>query len=158
MSTQFTFGAMTPMKILIAIDDSKFSEAAVLSVVARPGPPGTEIKVLHVLEPPSILMGRQMTAHDPEFESVWQALQEQAEALVAKVTAQLQGAGLNVTPALAEGDPKSRIIDVAGEWHADLIVLGSHGRRGLGRFLMGSVSEAVVHHAHCSVEIVRTQS
>jgi nucleotide-binding universal stress UspA family protein len=149
---------MTQMKILIAIDDSKFSEAAVQSVVARPGPTGTEIKVLHVLERPSILMGRQMTAHDPEFESVWQALQEQAEALVAKVTKQLQSAGLHVTPGLAEGDPKSKIIDVAGEWHADLIVLGSHGRQGLGRFLMGSVSEAVVRHAHCSVEVVRTQS
>ena len=67
-------------------------------------------------------------------------------------------AGLSVTPALQEGDPRSQIIDVAREWRADLIVLGPHGRTGLQRFLLGSVSEAVVRHAHCSVEIARTHT
>ena len=63
--------------------------------------------------------------------------------------------GLKVIAALEVGDAKSRILDVAEEWHADLIVLGSHGRKGVNRFLMGSVSEAVARHACCSVEIVR---
>ena len=143
------------MRILLPIDESKFSAGAVRSVAARPWPPDTEIRVLHVVEPPSLLLGREMTAHDPEFEAVWKALREQAKALVAKATEGLRRSGLNVTPVLAEGDPKSQIIDVASDWHADLIVLGSHGRKGLDRFLMGSVSEAVVRHAHCSVEIVR---
>ena len=143
------------MKILIAIDESKCSQAAVRSVAARPWPSDTEIRVLHVVEPPSLLLGREMTAHDPEFEAVWKALREQAKALVAKATEWLRSSGLSVTPALAEGDPKSQIIDIASDWHADLIVLGSHGRKGLYRFLMGSVSEAVVRHARCSVEIVR---
>jgi len=146
------------MKILLAIDDSKFSQAAVQTVVACACSPGTEVKVLHVVEPPSRLLGREMKAHDPEFEAVWNARREQAKALVSKATEMLRGAGLDVTPALQEGDPRSQIIDVAKEWHADLIVLGSHGRKGLNRFLMGSVSEAVARHAHCSVEIVRTQS
>jgi nucleotide-binding universal stress UspA family protein len=143
------------MKILIAIDESKFSEAALRSVAARPWPADTEIRVLHVVEAPSLLLGREMTAHDPEFEAVWKALREQAQALVAKATEWLRCSGLSVTPALAEGDPKSQIIDVASDWHADLIVLGSRGRKGLDRFLMGSVSEAVVRHARCSVEIIR---
>lgn len=146
------------MKILVAVDDSKFSQAAVRSVAAMPWPPPTEIKVLHVIEPPSLIMGREMTAHDPEFEAVWMAVREQAKALVTGVVETLQQSGLTATTALAEGDPKSQIIDVAGNWHADLIVLGSHGRHGLNRFLMGSVSEAVVRHAHCSVEIIRTQT
>jgi nucleotide-binding universal stress UspA family protein len=144
------------MKILLAIDNSKFSQAAVQSVVARSWSPGTEVKVLNVVEPPSLLLGREMTGYDPEFENVWKALREQAKAVVTKATDVLHKAGLGVTPALEEGDPKSKIIDVAKEWPADLIVLGSHGRNGLNRFLMGSVSEAVVRHAHCSVEIVRT--
>jgi nucleotide-binding universal stress UspA family protein len=59
---------------------------------------------------------------------------------------------------LVEGDPKSQILDAAKEWRADMIVLGSHGRTGLGRFLMGSVSQDVVRHAHCSVEVFRTPS
>ena len=104
------------MKILIAIDDSKFSQAAVQSVVARPGPPDTEIKVLHVVEPPSLLLGREMTGHDPEFEAVWKAWREQAKALVTKVTEGPRRSGLNATKALAECDPKSQIIDVASDW------------------------------------------
>jgi nucleotide-binding universal stress UspA family protein len=143
------------MKILLAIDDSKFSHAAVQSVVTRAWSPGTEVKVLSVVEPPSLLIGREMTGYDPEFEAVWKALREQAKALVTKATEVVRKTGLNVTPALEEGDPKSKIIDIAKQWRADLIVLRSHGRKGLNRFLMGSVSEAVVRHAHCSVEIVR---
>ena len=143
------------MRILLAIDESKFSEAAVRSVAAGPWPPETEVRVLHVVESPSLLLGREIAAHDKRFEAVWNALREQANVLLAKATEELSRSGLNVTPALIEGDPKSQIIDIASDWHADLIVLGSHGRRGLDRFLMGSVSEAVVRYAHCSVEIVR---
>jgi Universal stress protein family len=54
--------------------------------------------------------------------------------------------------------PKTIILDEATQWGADLIVLGSHGRRGAERFLMGSISEAVAMHAHCSVEVVRMKS
>ena len=57
-----------------------------------------------------------------------------------------------VSAVVEEGDPKTRIIDHAAHWQADVIVLGSHGRKGLDRFLLGSVSEAVARHAPCSVE------
>lgn len=67
---------------------------------------------------------------------------------------------------VAPGDPKPRpndingpknvILDEAANWHADLIVVGSHGRRGLDRFLLGSVSETVAIYAHCSVEVLRS--
>ncbi len=50
---------------------------------------------------------------------------------------------------------KDAIIDTAQDWRADLIVVGSHGRRGLSRFLLGSVSQAVVAHAPCSVAVIR---
>jgi nucleotide-binding universal stress UspA family protein len=56
---------------------------------------------------------------------------------------------------LVEGYIKDTILDLAAHWPATLIVLGSHGRRGIGRMLLGSVSEAIARHAHCSVEIVR---
>jgi nucleotide-binding universal stress UspA family protein len=146
------------MKILLAIDESEYSEAAVKMMVAQNSPSNTEVRVLHVVEPPSLLLGREMGAHDPEFEAVWNALREQAKALAEKTTGILRNAGYKVTPALEEGDPKSKIIDVSAEWKADLIVLGSHGRKGLSRFLMGSVAESVARHASCSVEIVRLPS
>jgi nucleotide-binding universal stress UspA family protein len=144
------------MKILIAIDGSDFSQAALQSVIARPWPADTQVKVLHVVEPPSLLMGREMGGYDPEFEAVWKALREQAKDLIGKAAEKLRAAKFNVSTELVEGDPKSQIIDISNEWHADMIVLGSHGRSGLNRFLMGSVSQDVVRHAHCSVEIVRT--
>jgi nucleotide-binding universal stress UspA family protein len=146
------------MKILIAIDGSDFSQAALKSVIERPWPPKTEAKVMHVVEPPSLLMGREMGGYDPEFEMVWKALREQAKELVEKAAEKLREAKFHVSTELVEGDPKSQIIDAANQWHADMIVLGSHGRTGLGRFLMGSVSQDVVRHAHCSVEIIRTPS
>jgi nucleotide-binding universal stress UspA family protein len=146
------------MKLLIAIDGSEFSQAALSSVIARPWNTGTEIKVLHVVEPPSLFIGREMGAYDPEFETIWKALREQAKDLVEKAAAKLRAAGFQVATELVEGDPKSQIIDAANEWHADMIVLGSHGWSRLNRFLMGSVSEGVVRHAHCSVEIIRTAS
>jgi len=65
---------------------------------------------------------------------------------------------MSVTTAILQGDTKSMIIDASEEWHADVIVLGSHGRKALDRFLMGNVSEAITRHAHCSVEIVRIPS
>jgi nucleotide-binding universal stress UspA family protein len=144
------------MKILLAIDGSEFSQAALRSVIARPWNAGTEVKILHVVEPPSLLIGREMGAYDPEFEMVWKALREQAKVLAEKAAEKLRVAGFQISTQLVEGDPKSQIIDVANEWHADMIILGSHGWSGLNRFLMGSVSEGVVRHAHCSVEIIRT--
>jgi nucleotide-binding universal stress UspA family protein len=146
------------MKILIAIDGSDFSQAALESVIARPWPPRTEVKILNVVEPPSLLMEREMTGYDPEFEAVWKALRDQAKHLVEKAAEKMRAANFNVTTELVEGDPKSQIIDIAHEWKADMIVLGSHGRTGINRFLMGSVSQGVVRHAHCSVEVIRTAS
>jgi len=138
------------MTILLAIDDSEFSEAALRAVAAQ-GPKDTKVWVLHVLEPPSTVLGREMGGYEPEFEALWKTRREQAKALVAKAAERLRDSGLNATPILKEGDPKSSIIDLATEWRADLIVLGSHGRKGL----KGSVSEAIARHASCSVEIVR---
>jgi nucleotide-binding universal stress UspA family protein len=149
-------GSQTQMKILIAIDGSDYSQGALKSVITRPWPPDTAVKVLHVVEPPSLLMGREMGGYDPEFEMVWKALREQAKELVEKAAEKLREAKFQVSTELVEGDPKSQILDAAKEWHADMIVLGSHGRSGFSRFLLGSVSQEVVRHAHCSVEIIRT--
>ena len=70
----------------------------------------------------------------------------------------LSNAGYKTQTAVEEGDPKSKIIDQAAEWKAELIVMGSHGRKGGDRFFICSVAEAVSRHAECSVEIGRIQS
>jgi len=143
------------MRILLAIDDSKFSEAAAETVIEQARPHGTEVRILHVLESPPLLVARELGGYEPALQNALEFQKQHAEALVAKVAEFLRARGLKVIAALEMGDPKSKILDVAEEWHADLIVLGSHGRKGLNRFLMGSVSDALARHACCSVEIVR---
>jgi len=56
-----------------------------------------------------------------------------------------------------EGLPAEEIVKAAQSWPADLIVIGSHGRGGLGRVFLGSVAEAVMHHAPCPVLVVRAK-
>jgi universal stress protein A len=56
---------------------------------------------------------------------------------------------------LREGNPATEILEAAREWKADLVVIGSHGRRGLARLVMGSVAEGVTRHAPVPVLVVR---
>lgn len=146
------------MKILLAVDDSKHSEAAAQVVLTQARPQDSEVTVLHVVEPMPLLVAREMAAYEPKLETVRRAQLQEAEALVGRTAEALRSKGLKVTTAVEEGDPKSKIIDHAAQWHADLVVLGSHGKTGIDRFLLGSVSDAVARHAHCSVELVRLPS
>ena len=139
------------MKVLLAIDDSKFSEAATRAVITQCQRPGTEIRVLHVID-----LGKPIRTSYAE--RLRQQFLKQGEELVARVAKRLRAEGLDVVTAVEEGDARACIIDNLVRWQADLVVLGSHGRTGLEHFLMGSVAEAVAHHAPCSVEIVRLGS
>lgn len=81
----------------------------------------------------------------------------EAKALLAKTAKTLSAAGFRTETALRKGDIRETIIDSAAEWDVDLIVVGSHNRSGVHRFLLGSVAESVARHAPCSVEIVRAR-
>jgi len=146
------------MRIVLAVDGSAFSDAAVQATIAQAGSKGTEIRVLHVVEPPTLLATREMGGYDSALEKAWEAERKQAQLLVEMTVELLRTKGLKANGTVENGDAKSKILETAREWHADLIVLGSHGRKGLEHFLLGSVSEAVARHADCSVEIVRIRT
>jgi nucleotide-binding universal stress UspA family protein len=147
------------MKVLLAIDDSLFSSVATDTLIAQVKTEGIEIRVLHVLEPfPKDLAEVMGSKEHPDFAFARLKLRERAKELVAKAARKLERAGFKVSSLIEEGDARSAILYQAEIWDADLIVLGSHGRTGLGRFLVGSVSEAVARHARCSVQIVRARS
>jgi nucleotide-binding universal stress UspA family protein len=82
---------------------------------------------------------------------------QRAQEAVSSAESILFGAGIETTSIIAvpAATPKELILSEAAEWNAGLLVVGSHGRRGVNRFLLGSVSEAIALHAKCSVEIVR---
>ncbi|HXG94576.1 MAG TPA: universal stress protein [Blastocatellia bacterium] len=148
------------MRILLAIDGSSFSDAAVKEVAERPWPLGSELKIISVVEPPLLPTVETWVPPDNYYESLERAAEDQARATVEKaadIIGRAQGDHLRVMAEIIRGHPRHVITDEAEEWNADLIVVGSHGYRGLTRLWLGSVSQAVASHAKCSVEIVRSR-
>ena len=140
------------MKLLVAVDDSKFSDAAVLGIPAYFKPESVEVRILHVVPLPVRSAVPQMSRdYAPELEEHT----KEAHALVDRHVKSLRANGYQVDSVVETGDVRETIIDSAIRWSADLILLGSHGHKGMGRLLIGSVAESVVRHAHCSVFVVR---
>jgi nucleotide-binding universal stress UspA family protein len=150
---------MKPMKILLAIDGSPCSAAAVEEVARRPWPEGSRVLVVSAVEPPAPLAAEPYMLAGGYFEEAERAKRQAAEETVARAARALragEGTGrLEVETAVLTGSPKRAVVEEADEWGADLIVLGSHGYKTWERMLLGSVSQAVSAHASCSVEIVR---
>ncbi len=149
--------ARVGLKLLLATDGSKYSEAAARSVAERPWPKRTTIKIVSVLAPPELVIG--------PLEGVTEALdraeeikKEQAQEALSAAGRILRDAGLKSAGVVLVGDARTRILDEANEWGADLIVVGAQGRSGVDRILQGSVSEAVAIHAACSVEVIRSRN
>ena len=147
------------MKVLLAIDGSPFSHAAVSEVAARPWPNGTLVEVLTVIHS-AVPM-----AIDPAFviaaihvDQV-EAQRPFASALVDAAAEQIRRSAPNVlvTARVLTGPPKDVIVEEAGNWNADLIVMGSHGYGRFRRMILGSVAGAVVANAPCSVQVVRAK-
>jgi nucleotide-binding universal stress UspA family protein len=140
-------------RVLLAVDASTFSEAACRMLIEQVQPE-TEVQVLNVVQPMNVLTAREMG--DYSFvERIYADETKQARVLVDAIAARLREKRVSLITEVAQGDPKSEILDASETWKADLIVVGSHGRTGLERFLLGSMSEVVGRHARCSVEVVR---
>jgi nucleotide-binding universal stress UspA family protein len=140
------------MNILLATDGSNHSNAAAQHIAKLFRSQDNEVRVLTVVEPITTAAMPQMApGYYPELEDQ----KREAKALVERTAKVLSEAGFKVSMSVLTGDAKTVILDEAEKWRADLIVVGSHGRKGIGRFLLGSVSEAVARHTTCSVQIVR---
>jgi len=141
-------------KILVAVDFGPASEAAGKRAIAIAKRFGAELVVLHVYEapvypyvPPPLL----------EVDTIVATLERRAHAGVEVVARQLAaelGAGARVTSELRQGSAWRNILDVAAELDADLVVMGTHGRSGIERVLIGSVAEKVVRMSPVPVLIV----
>jgi len=148
------------MRILLAIDGSGPSEAAVDEIARQHFPADSQVRVISVVESPNFPEtypggGVNMIM----YEEIEKTGREWARAAVEKAAAKLRVdeeiCQVNVTTEVLSGSPKGVILEQADAFGADLIVVGSHGYRMLERFLLGSVSQAVALHARCSVLIVR---
>ena len=142
------------MKILLAIDDSAASDNAIDEVRSRPWPMPSTVRVLSAIQPYTP-PATEVVLPSASTDEIRRMLAEQADRRTKAAGERIAAPGLTIETDVREGDARAVIIDAADEWKADLIVVGSHGRTGLKRVLLGSVAQAVVAHAHCSVEVVR---
>jgi len=143
------------MRIVIAVDQSPHSERAVRFVSRMRWPAGSRVVVVSVigssLSPPT-------AGVDTGAPVMLEAMAEQSvetQTRLAQVEARLRAVGIATENRLSTGDPRDTLLRLIDDERVDLIVVGSHGRTGLAKLLLGSVSSHVVTHARCSVLVVK---
>jgi nucleotide-binding universal stress UspA family protein len=144
------------MRVLIPTDGSEYAEVALQKVAERPWPKGSEFKIIASPEYPVLVGEYPYYAPEQLTEMTKNSRNHAIES--AKTGVGLLGkAGLTVRSEVTDPKetPAHAILAEADKWQANLIVVGSHGRRGFDRLILGSVSETVALHARCSVEVVR---
>jgi nucleotide-binding universal stress UspA family protein len=143
------------MKILVASSGS-YDDAIdpAHSVFSFPWPEGAEIHVLSVAEVVYPVMAGM--APDPvDLSDVTVRTDEEAMATANRSAMRFRSLGFAAEGLHVTGDPETAILEHAKSWGADLIVVGSHDRSRVERFLMGSIAESVVKHAPCSVLVLK---
>lgn len=142
------------LRIILAVDGSRESDAAVDTVASRRWPAGTAVRVISVYDQSGMdsALGSFTTPDLAGYEDVdIEIVEDRAEAAVST----LEQAGIAVQAIVTRGNPASAILEEAGRWGADMIFLGARGHGLIERALLGSVSNAVATRAQCSVEVVR---
>ncbi|WP_026101006.1 universal stress protein [Synechococcus sp. PCC 7336] len=156
-------------KILVALDRSEMSEQVFDRAVTLAGATGAKLLFLHVT---ALFEGMTLSGAGEDLEAYMQQTREmeklglqllrsfsdRAEAALSSYANRAPSAELDTEYSYRFGDPGRTICDVAEEWGADAIVLGRRGRNAAVEFLLGSVSNYVLHHAPCSVFVVNPRS
>jgi len=141
---------MTPRTILVPIDFSPCAEHAVDYACGLAEKLGATIVLINAIGPTPSEVTLALT--DAMLQSAVGAHQEALD----KLAVPRRALAAFAEPLVRTGDPRDVIIETAKEVKADLIVMGTHGRRGLSRMVMGSVAEDIVRNAPCPVLTVRT--
>jgi nucleotide-binding universal stress UspA family protein len=136
--------------IVVGTDGSAGAEAAVQKVIELARGSGATVHVVCAYPAPSALERIGMTARQEPTD-----LRGVAYDVLARDERRFSEAGFTVEKHAREGDPAHAIIDVAAEQNAELIAVGARGATGLRRFMLGSVSSKLSHHAPTSLLIVR---
>jgi nucleotide-binding universal stress UspA family protein len=146
------------MKILFATDGSEFSKKSIEKIASLVGAQSSvSIKAISVFETFAPMAAEPFAVSADYYRELEENSRKRADAWAEESVADLKKAipSADVSKEVSMGAPSRIIIETAKEWGADLIVVGSHGRGFWGRVMLGSVSDAVLHHAPCSVLVVR---
>lgn len=141
---------LTIRRILHPTDFSSSSDAALRLAAVLAQDHDAEIILLHVIEPPPVGSSGAVPAPPPGLPSSRAKVEQRLQALAATLPE------LRTECRVAEGPAADAILDAARETGGDVIVMGTHGRTGLARLLVGSVAEQVVRRAPCPVLTVKS--
>ncbi len=136
--------------ILVAHDGSKLSDKALKKAVEIASGFNSSLTVLSVI--PELYLTE---LPDIDRQRIMAALTEEANTAMEKVRISLSGKPIEAKTIVRQGPAAEKILETAQKMKIDLLVLGSHGRHGAKKFLLGSVSTKVVDHANCPVLVVK---
>lgn len=145
------------MKILIAVDDSPHSARAVRFVSRMRWPAGSRVVVANVVTPALTPPRAGTESGVPLLLEVTEEQRLHASEVVEHAEAELREAGIATEHRVPTGDPREALLRLAADERVDLIVVGSHGRTGFAKLLLGSVSSHAVTHASCNVLVVKEE-
>ena len=138
-------------KILLPVEGEQDAEIALKFLAMRPFRRPMEIEVMTVWPQPQVpwplTLGQTKLLEERALEHAQERLD--------RVTKQVEALNYQYSTSVGLGNPAYAILEQAQATQPDLILMSSHGRKGLSRFLIGSISHAVLHRAHCPVLIVR---
>ena len=138
-------------KILVPLDGSPLAEAVLPHAQALAKSEGAEIVLLSVPVTPNL----DYLSRTPGLATqIIEDAERETEAYLKTEVEKLTEEGTKVTSVMREGPIPEMILMVADEVHADVIAMSTHGRSGIQRWLMGSVADRVVHHAHIPVMFI----
>ena len=148
------------MKILFATDGAKQSSAAAEMIKRFALESGDQVRIITVIDMAVPMAIDVYGGYLPDTTKFEEAARENAARILNEAAESLRtffsGRELDIRTETLFGSPDSRIVETAEEMRPDLVVVGSHGHSRWERLLIGSVSNSVVHHAPCSVLVVRT--
>ncbi|MBS1992757.1 MAG: universal stress protein [Cyanobacteria bacterium SZAS LIN-3] len=144
-------------RILIPVDNQECSEAAIHSVLARAWEPDTEFLLCKVVEDFGNLLDPGLEFHKEVLESEQEGYKYQMNLWLSELTERFAEVNKNVSSRLEFGNVTKKIGEVAYDWQADYIVIGSHDLELASRCALGSVASAVLRDAPCSMETVRSK-
>jgi nucleotide-binding universal stress UspA family protein len=136
-------------RLIIGVDGSLDSDAAVAAVAARTWPAGTEVRAITAIDHRVLVTPQDFNPLPMEA-----AAAAASRAIADAAANRLRQAGLSATAHVVNGDPKHALVHAAGEWQAECLFVGARGLTRVERFLLGSVSTTVAMRAPCSVEVI----
>ena len=154
-------------RILVAVDDSPVSRQAFSKAVSLAKALSSKLHIIHVITPvtqeyqdASLIAfsgGFYPGGMDEVVKETWANIEQAGLSLLQDFCEEAKKAGVVTEFTQKIGQPDQEIVEFAKDWSADLIAIGSHGRRGLNELVLGSVSNYVLHHVSCSVLLIHPQ-